>query len=471
MKKPILLSALLLAFMFASAQHGHEHHQHAPQKKKAQPAPSKKAPADTAKKKASPKKPLIDTTHKHQHHMADHQMTHSYSLGLPMNRNGSGTSWLPDNTPIYAYMRHGKKGWGYMFHGNIFLRYTMQNFNNSYRRGGQEFDVPNWFMGMGQKRVGQNGLFSFTAMLSLDAMTVGEAGYPLLFQSGETWRGQPLIDRQHPHDLFTNLSVGYTQRINEDMDATIYLGYPGEPALGPPTFMHRISSISNPDAPLGHHWQDASHITFGVGTLGLRYKWLKAEGSIFTGREPDENRYDFERPLMDSYSYRLSANLSDALSVQVSQGFLHEPEALHPGTDVTRSSASLAHSVRLNENDHLNSALAWGFNDAGHGHEEHSLLAESGLGLGKNLLYARYEFVQKSAEELGLEEALGHRAVSNIHAFTLGASRKLWNAFATDLWLGAQLTMNAAPGELVPYYGDMPLSGQVYLRVSPQLLR
>ena len=117
---------------------------------------------------------------------------------------------------------------------------------------------------------------------SIDPITVGGSGYPLLFQTGESYHGSPLVNRQHPHDLFSELAVGYTQKINDDMDATVYVGYPGEPALGPTAFMHRISSINNPDAPLGHHWQDATHITFGVATLGFRYKKFKIDGSSFT---------------------------------------------------------------------------------------------------------------------------------------------------------------------------------------------
>jgi hypothetical protein len=31
--------------------------------------------------------------------------------------------------------------------------------------------------------------------------------------------------------------------------------------------MHRPSQ-HDPDAPIGHHWQDSTHITFGVATLG-----------------------------------------------------------------------------------------------------------------------------------------------------------------------------------------------------------
>src|SRR5690606_23048717 len=177
------------------------------------------------------------TDHHHMKHPTtsmgeDHIMSHSFSRNLSMNRNGSGTGWLPDASPMYGYMAHSKK-WMYMFHGNVFVRYNHQDIGNKGSRGDSRLDAPNWFMGMGQTKVGNKGLFSFSAMLSLDPWTVGGEGYPLLFQSGETWKGEPLVDHQHPHDLFSELSVGYTYMFSKNIDAFFYLGYPGEPAFGP----------------------------------------------------------------------------------------------------------------------------------------------------------------------------------------------------------------------------------------------
>ena len=193
-------------------------------------------------------------------------MSHALSRNLPMNRNGSGTAWMPDQTPMYAYMKHSNDGWMYMLHYSVFLRHTHQNFNNATGRGREaRIDAPNWAMGMAQHTVGKRGLFTAKLMMSLDPLTVTNGGYPLLFQTGESYKGQPLVDRQHPHDLFSELSVSYAHAISRDMDAYVYVGYPGEPALGAPAFMHRISSFNNPDAPLSHHWIDATH----YGTMPL----------------------------------------------------------------------------------------------------------------------------------------------------------------------------------------------------------
>src|SRR5687768_333755 len=170
------------------------------------------------------KKDTVPHQHAKQHHhekiadsnIHDHgdmNMTHAFSKNLPMTRNGSGTAWLPDNSPMYAYMFHTPK-WMYMIHGNVFLRYNNQDLFQKGSRGGDKLDLPNMWMFMGQRQVRKNGLFHFSSMLSLDPITVGESGYPLLFQTGETYNGKPLIDRQHPHDLFSELSVSYAHALS-----------------------------------------------------------------------------------------------------------------------------------------------------------------------------------------------------------------------------------------------------------------
>ena len=165
-------------------------------------------------------------------------MSHAYSRHLPMSRNGSGTAWQPDQTPMYMWMQH-KGPWMLMYHGSAFGRYTSQNFNHDSGRGhAHAVDGPNWLMTMAQRNVGARGLLNLTLMMSLDPLTETRGGYPLLFQTGESYKGQPLIDKQHPHDLFSGLSVGYTYAFSQDVDLTAYLGYPGEPAVGPTANMH-----------------------------------------------------------------------------------------------------------------------------------------------------------------------------------------------------------------------------------------
>jgi hypothetical protein len=398
------------------------------------------------------------------------EMSHSFSRNLPMNRNGSGTGWLPDASVMYGHGVHYKK-WMIMFHANVFLRYNHQDITNKGKRGGKKADAPAWFMFMGQRNVGAKGLFHFSTMISLDPFTVGSEGYPLLFQSGETYQNKRLVDRQHPHDLFSEFSVAYTHMFSKNIDVTAYLGYPGEPALGPVAFMHRLSSLNNPDAPLSHHWQDATHISFGVATLGFRFGIFKIEGSAFTGREPDENRYDFDEPTFDSYSYRLSVNPNRQLTLQASQAFLKSPEALDPGENVRRTTASVIHHLPFEkENNYLSTAIVWGYNNA-HDHQEHSFLLEPTLQLDKTAVYGRYEWVQKDANELVLPQFInGEAALFNIYAFTVGINRVLLRKAGFNLAAGAQGSIFTSDSKLETIYGRYPVSGEIYIRVSPHLM-
>jgi hypothetical protein len=358
----------------------------------------------------------------------------------------------------------------YMIHGNIFVRYTNQDISNKGTRGDSKVDAPNWFMAMGQRRVGQKGLFHFNAMFSLDPVFGGD-GYPLLFQTGETHKDKPLVDRQHPHNLFSELSVAYTRSFTKDIDAFAYFGYPGEPALGPVAFMHRPSSLNNLDSPLGHHWQDATHITFGVATLGFRYKIFKVDGSVFTGREPGEARYGFDKPRFDSYSYRLAANPNKNLSLQVSQAFIKSPEAIEPEEDVNRTTASVLHSLQLpGHNKSLTSAAIWGYNDSGEDHREHSYTVESNLQLDRLAVYTRFENIEKSASELLLTNFEDHQLFT-INALTLGLNYTIIRKGNTNLALGAQGSIYAADKALDEVYGNNPASLEVYLRINPTLMQ
>lgn len=398
-------------------------------------------------------------------------MSHSYSPNLPMNRNGSGTGWLPDASPMYGVMLHSKK-WMYMIHGNVFLRYTKQDLGNKGSRGDDKFDAPNWFMLMAQRRVGKNGLFHYEAMISLDRLTEGGSGYPLLFQSGESWKGRPLVDRQHPHDLFSGLSVGYTQALSKKSDIFIYIGYPGEPALGSVAFMHRPSSLNGPDAPISHHWNDGTHITFGVVTIGYRYDQFKLEASSFTGQEPDEDRYNFDKPRFNSWSGRLSYNPTQNWALQVSHGFVKSPEALHPGEDINRTTAAAIASYPIGRDRFFNATALWGLNKS-KGHDgENAVLLEAAVNLRRAAVYGRYEWVQKSVEELDLDASkYGEHTLFPVNALTVGASYDLLHLKPVNIALGGQISVYHADSKLDELYGKNPLSGEVFLRIYPALMR
>jgi hypothetical protein len=406
-------------------------------------------------------------SHQHEMPMEHMSMQSSINIADPMSRESSGTAWVPDSTPMYGRMFMLGDDM-LMLHGGIFPRYT----NVSTRRGDDRIDAPNWIMAMYSHPFSDNTQIGGRLMMSLDPLTEGGRGYPLLFQSGESWHDMPLHDRQHPHDLFDELSLSLSQKFTDDLSAFFYFGYPGEPALGPPTFMHRLSAMDNPDAPIGHHWQDSTHITFGVATAGLQWSRLggiKIEGSIFTGREPDEDRYDFDRPRFDSFSGRISWNPTQNLALQVSHGYLKGPEGLEPDVKQHRTTASAIYNLPLGQDTNWSNSFVWGQNNNTGEGKTQSFLVETNYQRRRDTVYGRWERVEKSAHELVLRER-DHGRIFPVNAITAGYVRDLSHGDKIDIGVGGQFTLNVWPDGLDRYYGDGLGHGfQVFLRIRPSL--
>ena len=397
----------------------------------------------------------------HGEHKMQMSMQSSVDIADPMSRESSGTSWVPDSTPMYGKMFMFGDDM-LMLHGAIFPRYT----NVSSRRGDDRIDAPNWIMGMYSHPFGESAQLGGRLMMSLDPLTEGGRGYPLLFQTGESWHDQPLHDRQHPHDLFDELSISYSQKFDAGLSAYLYFGYPGEPALGPPTFMHRPSAMDDPDAPLGHHWQDSTHVTFGVATAALVWRTVKIEGSIFTGREPDEDRYNFDEPQFDSYSGRISWNPTQNLALQVSYGYIESPEALDPDVNRHRTTASIIYNQPLGRDSNWSNSFVWGQNNDS-GEKTQSFLFESNYQRRCDTVYARWERVQKSGHELVLKPA-DESHVFPISGYTIGYVRDLSHGNGIDIGLGTQFTINDRPDSLDRYYGDnLGYAFEFFLRIRP----
>ena len=422
-----------------------------------------------------------------QHHAEHHTMSSVFFADHPMGRDGSGTSWHPDASPVSGHHFH-RNGWDMMVHGSVFARVTAQDVNDAGERGETEISFPNWIMAAAQRRISPRQQFMVRTMLTLEPLTEGGSGYPLLFQTGEALDGELLIDRQHPHDLLAEVGVGYTINFNDSAGMQLYAAYPGEPAIGPPAFMHRPSARHNPNPPLAHHWQDATHITYGVVTLGLRHQNLKFDASLFTGREPNDERFIPDKPKMDSWSIRLIANVPDKLSFQISRAFLNDPEELFPGSDIRRTTASILYHHPLTKSTSLSAAFIWGLNepveeevidtgslgkaagpaDIEHvppGSNLHSFLLETDFEFGKQAIYSRAEWVEKSSVDLGVillnDEELA------IGSWTLGFSRKLFSTLNWSVALGGQGTMYRIPDELKSIYGSGPLSAEAFLHFTP----
>ena len=387
---------------------------------------------------------------------------------MSMGAMGSGTSWQPSSGPIH--MHHWTKGdWLLMFHYNLIAGVNSQGGP----RGVTKFDSENWFMPMAYHKLGK-GTLQLRGMVSAEPFTFPPGGSPLLFQTGETYKDQPLIDHQHPHDLFMELSAQYTLPVGEHGTWFTYFGYPGEPALGPVAFMHRMSASENPSASLAHHLQDSTHISFGVLTSGFTYRWFKLEGSIFNGREPDENRYDFDAHKWNSRSVRLWFMPNSNWAIQISHGFLRSPEGQEPDADIRRTTASVQYNRIFNRGNWA-SAFIWGRNHVSEQGEIINLnayTAESTVNfLDKNYVYTRLELVDKDdlltgADRLRLGIAQDHPSF-RIGAYTFGGARDLWSTEKFSFAIGSDLTFYSKPAVLDSIYGNNPVSWKLFFRIRP----
>jgi hypothetical protein len=381
----------------------------------------------------------------------------------PMTREGSGTSWQPDDSP--PTMRHWTDGaWTLMTQGSATAVYTDAKAGT---RGDDDAFLESMGMLMGQ-RPWRSGTAALRAMLSLDPALVGKDGYPLLFQTGESADGvTPLIDRQHPHDLFMELAASYSfpfGRAEHRRSAFVYGGLPGEPALGPTTFMHRASGMYSPEAPISHHWLDSTHITFGVLTGGVVLGDVKLEASAFNGREPDEQRYDIETGSLTSWSVRASWNPTRSWSLQASYGALDEPERLEPGVDVDRTTVSATHNATRGSAA-WHTTFAAGRNSKQPGEDTNAYLLESAVEWkSAKTVFVRAEVVDK--DELFAEGDPLHGEVFKVKKLALGFESKLGDLWHGNLAVGVVYDFHFTPAALDAAYGPDPQSWQVYARWS-----
>jgi hypothetical protein len=396
----------------------------------------------------------------HQHDMHAMGMM-SGPLGISDKRLASGTAWQPDATPMYGL--HLMRGsWMLMAHWNLFAGYDHQGSD----RGDSKWFSPNWGMLMEERPVGR-GVLVFRQMLSLDEVTIGAHGYPLLLQTGESDKGVPFHDKQHAHDLFMELAAHYTYPLSDAIAFQLYLAPAGEPALGPVAFPHRYSASSDPLAVLGHHWQDSTHISFGVITAGFMTQRFKFEGSWFNGREPDEHRSDFDFRPLDSYSGRVWFNPSASWSLQVSYGYLASPEELHPDVSVHRLTASAAYTKRLGDGA-LAATAVMGRNESSSEPDTSSWLIEGNYDIDRrNVVFGRAEYVEKTGADLVLTPALDAE-VFKIKSLVAGYQYRFYRSSHLVLGVGARASIDFIDSELEPFYGTgHPAGYMVYVQLLP----
>jgi hypothetical protein len=376
---------------------------------------------------------------------------------LPSPHAGSGTSWQPASVPSNEWMRM-RGGWELMAHGAIFVDYNQQGGP----RGAGKAESVNWGMLMEQHKLGP-GTILFRQMFSAESLTSPHPGFPELFQTGETYHGAPLIDHQHPHNVFSELSLLYTVPLAKKISWEVYGGPSAEPALGPVTFMHRASAAELPMAPLSHHLQDSTHTSFGVITTGFVIDRVKLEASAFNGREPNEQRWSIQLAALDSWSGRAFIAPTRNWTAQYSVGRLEHPEALEPGSQ-WRETASAEYSRPLARGNWATSAV-WGrVHKIATGTTLNSYLLESTVNfLARDYAFTRLELVDKDE----LFPLLAVHPAYRIGAYTFGGERDVVQTRAWQLGVGADVTFYSKPSVLDAAYGNRPVSFQIFVRVRP----
>lgn len=354
-------------------------------------------------------------------------------------------------------------GWHLMQDGAAYLLVNHQGG----ARGGSEVRLPNWWMGMASRQAG-GGALTLTGMLSLDPATVGTRGYRELFQVGEAYDGEPIVDRQHPHDFWMQLSAAWRVPVGAKGGLTVAGALAGEPALGPVAFMHRASAGAIPLAPLGHHTFDSTHVAFGVATVAVDRGPVTVEGSVFNGREPDQQRWNMDFGRMDSFSGRVWLRPSKSVELQVSSARLVEPEQLHEG-NVTRTTASASYT-RGSDGRLVAATFGVGMNDTGHV-QRRAAFAEATRSWGRTLGSLRAELVEVESMMLLLRSLPttheDEERKDAVGALTLGVQRDLGRWRGLTAALGVNGSLYRVPELLRATHGSRPASFQVFLQLRP----
>ncbi len=408
----------------------------------------------------------------HQHH----EVTANAIELFPM-RDASGTAWLPNQTPMFG-SEHSWRGWDVMLNGVAFATFLYEP-GEVHRTGGfstSQLISTNWGMLMARRRI-NDARIGLRAMVSVEPWSVPGCGYISFLASGERCEGDTIHDRQHPHDLFMEIAADYDRVLRGSWRWQVYAGLAGEPALGPPAFPHRISAILNPIAPISHHWLDSTHIAFGVITGGFYDRRWKMEGSVFNGREPDENRGDLDLGALDSVSGRLTFLPNERFALQISAGHLEDahPEfAPRPPSDVDRVTASVIYHRPLAQGGIWATTVAWGVNSGVIvtptdvvAASTHALVAETSVTLrDRDTWFGRAEVVGKPAEDLHAHEY--GDAIFAVAKLQAGYARqfKAWKGFTPGV--GGTVSFSVVPPELESRYGGRVAPGiAVFATVRP----
>jgi len=385
--------------------------------------------------------------------------------GMFLMGQSSGTGYQPSSWPMPMLMtRVGD--WRLTWMGQAYLIGAQQ----SGPRGGDKVYSSNWGMLGALHRLGR-GTLMLRTMISLDPASVTSRRYPLLFQTGESAFGKPIVDGQHPHDLVMELSAQYAHPLSDKGILNIYYAPVGDVALGPVAYPHRASAMELPQATLAHHWQDSTHIANNVLTTGLSYGPVRIEGSGFYGREPLENRWNIDWGGMDSWAGRLSVFPSRHWMAQASAGRLKRPEQFH-ADDVVRATASVQHVLPRLGGNSLATSLIWARNyKTIEKHATHAIVAETVVPFArKNFITGRFEWSQRDElfdNDLELRERIERETGEHafpVAAYTIGYTRDVELVRNVQTGIGANITTYMPDNALKPFYGHRPWGVNFFVR-------
>ena len=330
-------------------------------------------------------------------------------------------------------------------------------------RGEGKAESVNWGMLMEQHKLGK-GTILFRQMFSAESLTSPHPGFPELFQTGETYHGEPLVDHQHPHNVFAELALLYTLPLTEKLSWEFYGGPSAEPALGPVTYIHRASAVGAAAGSARPSFAgfDPHQLRRGHDRIHDRPR----QAGSFRFQRPRAERGTLEHPAGErwipgrggpSLRLRRTGQRNTALD----------------GWSIRKRSNRAASGGRLHlwsTTGHWRPAnwattLIWGrVHKIATDTTLNSYLLESTLNFReRNYAFSRLELVDK--DEL-FPQAPVH-PVYRIGAYTLGGVRDLIHDRAWQLGLGADVTFYSKAAVLDPAYGDHPVSFQIFIRMRP----
>ena len=168
---------------------------------------------------------------------------------------------------------------------------------------------------------------------------------------------------------------------------------------------------------------------------------------------------------------RFSYNPNENWAFQVSHGYLKSPESLHPEINIYRTTASAICSYPLGKNNSFDASAVWGLNKVKIEKGSNAALLEAALRLKRLVPYGRYEWVQKTGEELNLNESeFGSTTIFPLNTCTIGAGYDVIDINKIRIAGGGQFSLFHSDSRLNLLYGKNPLAVEFYLHLYPGLM-